>query len=163
MKYKIKQGKHYHSNLTMRVVDALRLCNKDYIGYHVMLESNCWYPSSVVQNSGYNKLFGAGKMNHQEDSARFVWQPDFDNVGRIKIFSYVYQDGIWTAKYLFTSSVGQWYALSIYLYYDPLSYVFSYVDNEYIVEHNDPVLRKVLQPYFGGQDTAYKDMVIHLV
>ncbi len=160
MKYKIKKGKHYHSNWTARIKALFDIRNRSRIAYKAMLEENCWYPESFVNTAGYNKLFGGGALLHKQNSARFVWQPDYDNEGQFKIYSYVYTNGEWDAKYLFNMHVGQWYDMRIVK--QPTGYLFDWTDGYDLITHPKPGLKKLLQPYFGGHDTAYNNMTIWL-
>ena len=161
MKYTIKRGHHYHSSLLMRIYQwiALRINRKD-VAYKVRITPEAWYNESEVENLGYNKLFGGGALNHHETSARFVWLPDFDNVGKYKIFSYVYRNGMWKSNYLFTMTANQTYNMRVSVI--STGYVFKWDGFYDFVDHDDPKLTKLLQPYHGGKDTAYHTYTIYL-
>ncbi len=160
MKYTIKKNRHYHSNLLMRLWAFVAFYPRKEIKQKVMLTKSCWYDRSVVVKSGFNKLFGGGALNHHETSARFVWQPDFDIPHQFKIHSYVYENGKWEAKYLFNMNADQYYDFTIAK--DCNGYVF-YWDGFYdIVKHDNPKLTKLLQFYFGGQDTAPHTMTAYM-
>lgn len=160
MEFKIKAGKHYHSNWMARIQAITNIREKKSITKTAMFTESCWYPESYVKYAGHNKLFGGGAILHKQNSARFVWQPDFENQGKINIFSYVYKDGDWTDEYLFTTTVGAWEKLV--LTRSHIGYTFRWDGGFLNVSHDKPTLLKPLQPYFGGQDTAYRTMIIHL-
>ncbi len=156
MNYKIKVGKHYHSNLIARIKAFLNIFNKKRITKKVLFTEECWYPKNYVVNSGYNKLFGGGAILHQQTSARFVWMPNYEDNSKFQIFSYVYENGEWSDNYLCDISVGQWTELSIKIPIAKDSYNFIYPGGELNIPHHDPKLKKELQPYHGGRDYAYR-------
>jgi len=126
-----------------------------------MFSEEAWYPEGYISNAGWNKLFGAGAIFHKQRSARFVWNPDYDFPGIFKIKGYVYENGIWTDYDLgFSLAVGQWAELEIERNQD--GYMFITPFGELQVNHRRPTLRKALQPYFGGRDTAYRTMYIKI-
>lgn len=161
MKYTIKEGRHYHSNKKARLYDFLCTQQRSSIRATIMISENCWYDKSYIVNTGYNKLFGAGMLAHQVNSARFVWNPDYENKGRFNIYAYTYNNGVWSAEFLGTVSAGQWFTCEIVS--TGTTYEYFLDDDAYTsMPCPNPKLTKILQPYFGGQDTAYRDMHIHI-
>jgi len=164
MKFTIKQGEHY-SNKRLWIWLNKRN-NRKKIIYSVVLDENCWYNENVVSYSGWNKIFGFGAWYHHNDSARFVWKPDYENKGKLIIASYVYKNGDWSATEFSNIYVNNAKTMSIQSIKSPLpnssGYLFKCGIDEIFIKHPNPVNDKKLWPYFGGYDRAYKDMNITL-
>lgn len=161
MRFTIKQGQHYHSNQLARLLLLTKTKEHTSIQAKIMFSEDCWYPKSYVSNNGYNKLFGSGGIAHQINSARFVWKPNFEQNGKFDIYAYTYTSGIWTDKYITTVGVGQWVEYHV----DNTSHAgYTYLCNgvQVVVFHKNPEMNKILQPYFGGKDTAYRSMNIYI-
>lgn len=160
MKYTIKKGNHYHSNLIMRLWMIIAMFPRKVVKYKVKFTKEAWYNKNVVIHSGYNKLFGAGAINHHIRSARFVWQPDFNNENRFRISTYVYEKGKWKARYVCTISADIEYEMKIEK--NNNGYIFTCNGEKHLVEHKHPTLFRLLQPYHGGKDVAYHTYSIYL-
>ena len=160
MKYTILKGWHYHINLLMRAVALVALYPRKEVKKIVTFPVEAYYKENVIVHSGYNKLFGGGAWDHHETSARFVWLPDYDKKNEFRVFSYVYEYGKWDAEYLFNVVAEKEVALSISI--TEQGYQFSYGRHYFTVKHHDPKLRRMLQPYHGGEDKAYKTYSIKL-
>ena len=161
MKFIIKEGRHYNSNWLSRLYGLLlRNPRRRVIKKTVMFSESCWYPESYVTNSGYNKLLGGGNVLHQLNSARWAWMPDYTAEGSINLYSYVYTNGEWDAKLLGHVKVGQWIELSIHT----VSTGYKFCIGGYVqyIDHPNASLKKLLYPYFGGQDTSPRDIQISI-
>jgi len=164
MKFTIKQGEHYTNKRWWIWLNKQNSRRK--IIYSVVLGKTCWYKNEVVSFSGWNKIFGFGAWYHHNDSARFVWKPDYENKDRLIIASYVYNNGEWESNefsYTYTDNAK---TMSIEVIKTPLpntsGYLFKCGNDEIFINHPNPVNNKKLWPYFGGYDRAYKDMDITL-
>ena len=158
MKFKIKQTRHYTNKGLYKLLHFLQRNN--YQKYSVVFSDNAWYPSNNVGKSGWNKIFGFGCIFHHSNSARLVWQPDFDNKGMLKIAAYVYDNGEWTDYEFSKVPINTARSMAIWATAD--SYKFKCGNDQYEVEHPNPVYIKKLWPYFGGWDRAYRDIYITL-
>jgi hypothetical protein len=159
MKYVIKQSRHYSSKAIWKFFNFLS--NRNKLAYSVTFSDTCWYPEEYVSKSGWNKVFGFGSILHHWNSARFVWQPDFENHGKLRIAAYVYDRGEWTAHEFSSVLVGAARSMSIWATQN--SYRFMCGTDSIEIEHSNPIFTKKLWPYFGGWDRAYKDMWIKLI
>lgn len=161
MKYTIKAGRHYHNNNLMRFIHwILILFNRNEISYKVRFTENMWYPVTYIVYTGYNKLFGGGQIDHHNVSARFVWNPKYDEPGIFEIFSYTYIDGEWEAEKLCDINVGQWEELKLEV--TSSGYCYTHPEGTLDVPCEGASLRKILEPYFGGRDFCYTKMSVHL-
>ena len=158
MKYSIKQSAHYSNRWLYKATHYFQ--NREFSAYSVTFSENCWYPEDYVAYSGWNKIFGFGDIFHHWNSARLVWQPDFDQKDILRIAAYTYERGEWVA--IEFSSVPVGVARSMAIWATPTSYRFKCGKDQYEVEHSHPSYTKKLWPYFGGKDRAYKDIQIKL-
>ena len=155
MKYLIKKGKRYHSNLLARI-NFINLKNK--IKYDVCFDQSCYYPYINNDSKDLNKLFGYGAYDHHINSVRFAWRPDFET-GKIEIFAYWYETQIRGMKKICNVSTGVFNTFSIEREND--MYMLKVNTKSIIVdfEKKRPIWRKGF-PYFGGNNTAPNDMTI---
>lgn len=173
IKYLIKKGKHYHSNWIERI--RRPFAKKRSQQYIVTLSRDCWYKYENKDSKDYNKLFGIGWLNPKVASARFAWKPDFKHYGMINLYTYVYSNKTWEAKYITKIKIKEPVALYItskrnwkfkwFKITGKGSYTFSMRrrgSNDWIrvVDHTDPCGLFRLYPYFGGNNKAPNNMTI---
>ena len=161
MRYIIKKGKHFAKWSWNRLWPFAKIPKQ----FMVKFGDECWYDNSLVENPGYNKLCGFSGLNIHYNSARVVWQPDFDSPGYIKLYGYVYdRGGNWKAEYIMTVKTEE--AFNIFIGYSNGKWVFivtSYNGGKTIeMSGHKPIIKLKAYPYFGGKDTAYHDMTINI-
>jgi hypothetical protein len=159
MIFKIKQGDHYSDKGIYKLYKSLVDNTEDRIAYSVVLSKDAWYPKGYVGYSGWNKIFGYGGINHHNNSARLVWQPS-EEEGKLIIAAYVYEEGEWTAtefSHCYTDA-----AINMTIEITKNGYKFYCGKDEVEIQHYHTEYRKLLYPYFGGRDRAYKDITIKL-
>ena len=175
MKYVIEKGKHYNnSKIRLLLSVALGLINGELIkrtfmlnfsktmARYVRFDADDWYPRSSIKHTGWNKLYGFSGWNIHKYSGRLVWQPDFGQVGSIRIGLYVYGfgDGKWKFKHIATIGTEEEHITAISAkgtYYE--GYVGQF--HETLGAEKTPHFIKA-EPYFGGKSTAPKKITIHL-
>ena len=148
-KYTIKSGEHYADSNPYKKVSITEMA------FVVKFDSSAIYQSATEENQfDINKLYGFSDNNamHHQYSARIGWRWS-DN--QLRLFAYVYNNGIVSSKEINTVPIGKEVACSIQV-----------VGGEYIFTVND-VQEKLprestteagegyqLYPYFGGDETA---------
>lgn len=157
MKFKIKKGKHYHSNLLQRF-NLLNLKKK--MSYEVVFDSNCIYPFENIDSKDLNKLFGMGYYDNHYTSGRIVWCPNFNEQNpRINLYAYVYEMGKRLPhKHIATIKTGE----RAYLSVEKKDGFYRFIANGYIAdikcERPKGFIRQF--PYFGGDNKAPQDMTL---
>ena len=159
--YTIKKGKH-HSNR------PLKLFVDKSPSFQVIFDSTCVYKTSNPQNQGdINKLFGfsdCSSLHHHENSARFGWRW-FQ--GKMQIFAYVYKNSEIEKTHLADIALNEPYSMEIKI-----------IDNVYHFKLEGKGVQKTftttristcrlglnyqLWPYFGGDETSPKDIIIQM-
>jgi len=158
MIFTIKQGQHYSNQGLYKWYN--RNVKNPKLGYSVVLSDSCWYQNDIVAYSGWNKIFGFGAKLHHWNSARLVWQPNFERAGKLTVSAYVYEMGSWIAIPFAEVSTNS--AVSMGIQVVDNRYVF-YCGKEFVdYRHHNPQYDKALWPYFGGWDRAYTDMSVSL-
>jgi hypothetical protein len=164
--YLIKKDKHYASVSPFGRLCGIRWKIKS-LSMRFSFRNECWWtPPRNSDDNDLNKLAGVGfGLNHQNNSVRLTWVPDFNNTGVIKIYGYTYDEKKETPKFTFqyiTSVLtGQTCEAKIELtgnYVITVNGVTITMDNI----NADPGLCFHLFPYFGGNNTAPCDMIIEL-
>lgn len=155
--YTIRKGQQFCEQTSYRPVDISEM------KFIVRFDSTAIYQSAMAENQfDINKLYGFadnGKDHHQY-SARFGWR--WSNKA-LRLFAYVYNDGLVTSKELSTVAIGASVNCSIRVV-DSL-YIFT-VDNitDQIPRHSTTKTGKGYQlfPYFGGDEVAPHDINIFI-
>jgi hypothetical protein len=138
------------------------------VSLRFLFRSECWWAPPRNGNDGdLNKLAGIGYgMNHQKNSFRLAWLPDFDQQGIIKIYGYTYDDRKSDPKfaYAFITNVNVMQPCQATIVGQGNKYAITVNGTTIFMENNnpDPSLCFRLFPYFGGNNTAPHDMVIEL-
>lgn len=158
MNYTIKQGKHY-SNFTLNRL--LPFTSTSIVGTF-RLNANCWHERNSIEYTGWNKLTGIAQIfGVHQNSGRLVWQPDFQNKGKIQIAGYVYSGGgHWKVQPIMTIDVDKDYLFSIKRSYG--YWLFTVNERQIMMAGNNPVLPVKCYPYFGGKSTAPHSMNINV-
>jgi hypothetical protein len=163
--YTIKKGNHYANISLFEKLFSFGWKVKRS-AYNFKFHSECWWaPPRNSDDNDLNKLCGIGYgTNHQENSARLAWRPDFNVPGKIEIYGYVYdqQSGGHISKYI--TSVQTGVNCTGLITSTDTTYVIMVNAVSVTMQNNikDPNLCFHLYPYFGGNNTAPHDMVIEL-
>lgn len=156
LKFIIKKGEHYHSNLLAR----FWMFNfQDSIKYRVKFDEGCYYPRIDANSMDLNKLFGAGAWNHHKNSVRFAWRPDFKQKNVIEIWAYWYEDKKREMKKIRNVWINSWEDYKIKK--TPDGFVFTVGTKSLYIDFSPPQPFWIrLWPYFGGDNTAPNTMTI---
>ena len=154
-KYTIGQGQNYCDGNSFVPTTYAEL------NFIAKFDSSAIYSNVNPNNQlDINKLYGFSdnSSTHQQFSARFGWRWS-DNA--LRLFGYVYNDGIRNSKELGTVSIGAENNFSIKV--NPISYVFSVngkVDSLPRTSITAKAVGYKLYPYFGGDETAPHNIYI---
>jgi hypothetical protein len=155
IEYTIKQGQQYCDQSSIVSVDYREL------KFAVKFDSSAIYKTSHSSNQyDINKLYGFSDNNsaHHLYSARFGWRWS-DNA--LRLFAYVYNDGIRTSKELGTIQTDVDNACSIKV--ENGRYIFSLNNVSDTMPRTSATANGEgykLYPYFGGDETAPHDIHI---
>ena len=154
-KYTIRQGQNYCDNNNFVATSYFEL------NFIAKFDSTAIYSNVIPVNQlDINKLYGFADNNstHQQFSARFGWRWS-DNA--IRLFAYVYNDGIRSSKELGIVSIGAENNCGIKI--NSKSYVFllnGKVDSLPRTSTTTKAIGYKLYPYFGGDETAPHNIYI---
>jgi len=164
MWYIIRKGRHY-SNFFLK---KLIFWEKPVVKKAVKFGLGIWYPKTDVEFTGWNKLPGISGFGIHNKSARVVWQPDFNNYGKIRIATYVYGkngEEKWFAEEMFTISISSTFTYTIVKNKNSWEYFFD-VDDSYSMYRqyaaNTPKYNFKTHCYFGGKSKAPKRIDIRV-
>lgn len=155
--YLIRQGQHFSDNTAYKPVSVSEM------KFLARFDSSAVYHSSnPVNQYDINKLYGFSDngTDHHQFSARIGWRW---SDGALRLFAYVYNEGVVSSKEITTVNIGAEVSCSIKA--SGSRYIFSV--NEHVVE----VLRlgKTLKgegyqlyPYFGGDEPAPHEIRIQI-
>lgn len=155
IKYTIRQGQNY--------CDGNKFVQTSYseLKFIAKFDSTAIYTTINPDNQlDINKLYGFSDNNstHQQFSARFGWRWS-DNA--LRLFGYVYNNGIRDSKELGTVSIGSENNCSIKV--TATSYVFSLNGITDSLPRASTTVKAngyKLYPYFGGDETAPHNIYI---
>ena len=148
-KYTIRAGQQYCDQNGYKPIDLSEM------KFSVKFDSTAIYQSMNAENQNdINKLYGFSDNNsdHHQFSARFGWRW---SENALRLFAYVYNNGIVTSKEITTVPIGQEFTCSIRVVLN--KYVFSVNDTntELPREAQTSTARGYqLYPYFGGDEVA---------
>ena len=154
-KYTIRQGQNYCDGNTYISTSYSEL------NFIAKFDSTAIYSNVNPYNQlDINKLYGFADNNstHQQFSARFGWRW---SDSALRLFGYVYNDGIRSSKELGIVSIGAENICSIKV--NPKSYIFSLngkVDSLPRTSTTTKAIGYKLYPYFGGDETAPHNIYI---
>jgi hypothetical protein len=148
-RYTIRQGQNY--------CDENKFTSTSYseLNFIAKFDSTAIYSTvNPVNQLDINKLYGFSDNNatHQQFSARFGWRWS-DNA--LRLFGYVYNNGVRDSKELGTVAIGSENSCSIKV--TAKSYIFSLngaVDSLPRTSTTAQANGYKLYPYFGGDETA---------
>lgn len=155
IKYTIAKGKQYCDQSTYKAIETAEM------KFVVKFDSSAIYQTNLPENQyDINKLYGFSDNNsdHHQYSARFGWRW---SDGALRLFAYVYNEGVVSSKELTPVAIGKTINCSIQV-----------TGNSYVFKVND-IIEKMprmaatpqakgyqLYPYFGGDETAPHDIYI---
>jgi hypothetical protein len=148
-KYTIRQGQNYCDG------NSFTPTSYSELNFIAKFDSTAIYTNVNPDNQlDINKLYGFSDNNatHQDFSARFGWRWS-DNA--LRLFGYVYNNGIRDSKELGTVSIGAENNCSIKV--NPKSYVFTLNGKVDSLPRTSTTVKATgykLYPYFGGDETA---------
>ena len=155
IKYTILQGQHYCDK---SVYVATKYQQLSFI---VKFDSSAIYQNVQTENQyDINKLFGFSDNNalHQAYSARFGWR--WSN-NALRIFAYVYNNGIRITKELATVVIGA--EINCTIKVTSTNYIFILNGKETLMPRESTTVTAdgyKLYPYFGGDETAPHNIFI---
>ena len=156
--FTIRAGQHYSEGNHYRNIET---STQKFI---VRFDSSAIYRTVDPLNQfDINKLFGFSDNNsaHHQYSARFGWRWS-DNA--LRLFAYVYNDGVVSSKELTTISLNTDIHCSIKI--SGNKYVFTVNESIYEMSRKAQTEKAVgyqLYPYFGGDETAPHDIKIRIL
>jgi len=103
MKYTIKKGRHFATLTWNRLFPFSSKIDKGTVKF----SKECL---AIAPISGRNKLTGIAGLDNHKNSGRLVWQSDG---AMIKIWGYVYKDGVRTEKYITSLEVEKEYEYEV--------------------------------------------------
>ena len=154
-KYTIKKGAQFANE------NAYVQSNYSELKFIVKFDSSAIYKSITAENQfDINKLYGFSDNNsgHHQFSARFGWRWS-DNA--LRLFGYVYNNGVRDSKELGTVKIGAENICSIKI--SLTAYIFSLNGKIETLPRSSTTLTAVgykLYPYFGGNEYAPHDIFI---
>ena len=155
--YIIKQGAHFVANNQYKSIELPEL------KFIVKFDSSAIYKTvNPINQYDINKLYGFSDNNamHHDYSARFGWSWNED---ALRIYAYVYNDGVVCKKELKAVDIGASYQCSIKA--EENRYLFI-IDGEQtsLPRTSTTSIAKgyLLFPYFGGDEAAPHDIHIQI-
>jgi len=168
MKLKIKKNKHYPFPYFFIALPIWVKKEKTTIRtFHFMFTESCLFDLKDEDQYDVNKLFGFSIGHHQKDSSfRIGWRPDL-NKKEIEIVAYEYHNGIRQK----TMSMGN---VKINHFYNGFIAYLPFADKTYYkfgnleIENKHNLKKKfglgyTLGLYFGGNEKAPQDIIIHKI
>ena len=147
--YTIRQGQHYCDGNTYQPIDTGEL------KFTVVFDSTAIYQTAnPVNQYDINKLYGFSDnaAEHHQFSARFGWSW---NDHALRLYAYVYNNGVRASKELGIIAIGQEVACSI----RAEAGVYRFTMNDHMttmprLSTTPKAKGYLLYPYFGGDETA---------
>jgi hypothetical protein len=155
IKYSIRAGQQYCDQ------SVYKQTNYTELKFIVKFDSTAIYQTIAADNQyDVNKLFGFSDNNdeHHHFSARFGWR--WSN-GALRLFAYIYNNGVMSFEELGTISIGTEHTCSIKL--TAAYYIFTINNTSKNMPRASTTASAVgyqLYPYFGGDETAPHDINI---
>ncbi|HEX2533673.1 MAG TPA: hypothetical protein VHK69_08055 [Chitinophagaceae bacterium] len=154
-RYLIKKGEHSTQSNVFRPVEL------DSLRFTVRFDSSAVYRTAVPANQyDINKLYGFSDNadEHHRFSARFGWSW---NNGALRLYAYVYNNGVRASKELGTMAIGAEAECAIRV--TEAGYGFMLNGTETVLPRASKTPRArgyQLYPYFGGDEPAPHDVSI---
>jgi hypothetical protein len=155
IKYTIRGGQQYCDQ------SVYKQTNFSELKFAVKFDSTAIYQTVSPGNQyDVNKLYGFSDNNdeHHHFSARFGWRW---SEGALRLFGYVYNNGVMNFEELGTVSIGIEYTCSIKV--TAANYIFTLNNTSKNMPRASTTASAVgyqLYPYFGGDETAPHDITI---
>jgi hypothetical protein len=155
IKYTIRECQQYCDQ------SVYKQTNYTELKFIVKFDSTAIYQTvSPANQLDVNKLYGFSDNNdeHQHFSARFGWRW---SEGTLRLFGYIYNNGVMSFEELGTISIGIEYTCSIKV--TSANYIFTLNNTSKNMLRASTTLSAVgyqLYPYFGGDETAPHDINI---
>jgi hypothetical protein len=153
--YTIRAGHHSADGNIYKYIETREL------KFSVKFDSSAVYQSvSPINQYDINKLYGFSDNNtkHHEFSARFGWRWS-DNA--LRLFAYVYNNGIVTSKEVGSVTIGKEISCSIKVYESAYIFTLGEITQHLPRASTTPVAKGyLLYPYFGGDEAAPHDINI---
>lgn len=163
-KYIVKKGKHRFWPLNLNI-----WWNKKELHYFIQFDFSCKYNLQNNDQYDINKIIGIGYFDwfwppHHVNSARFGWNYNI-KTDRIDIYSYCYINKERKCNYLCSFDFNTKYELILNITQN--SYIFNVVINNQTITYtinktHNKKLSFILDPYFGGNETAPNNMFLYL-
>ena len=153
--HKILQGQHYSDK------NKVENFEQQELRFVAKFDSSAIYSTILPSNQfDINKLYGFADNGelHQSFSARFGWR--WSN-NALRLFAYVYNNGLVTSQELGVISIGAEHDCSIKV--QGSSYAFSLNGTTTLMQRSSTTITGKgykLFPYFGGDETAPHDIHI---
>lgn len=156
--YRIPQGAHDATQRTFRFFGG------DTLAFRFSFDSTVVYSTTdPINQADWNKLFGFSDCSsfHQSNSFRFVWR--YSEEEGLEIGEYRYADGERHFSSIGTTSVGDTNFAEVVITED--MYLVNFNDEEFRFprECSGSFGRYWLYPYFGGDETAPREIRIHVL
>jgi hypothetical protein len=155
IEYEIPKGEHSTKQNTYKETEYSEL------RFLVKFDNSAVYTTINADNQlDVNKLYGFSDNNgkHHEFSARIGWRW---SDGALRLFGYVYNNGVFDFKQIAAVSIGAEHECSIKVAGD--QYIFSVDGHSIAMPRASTGLTAIgykLFPYFGGDETAPHDIRI---
>jgi hypothetical protein len=156
VQYNISRGGHYSDK------NAITAVSLSEMNFKVRFDSSAIYQTNDPLNQyDINKLYGFSEgYDHHQNSARIGWSW---NDGALRLYAYTYKHAVRDSKEITTVSIGNEINCSIKI--SGADYFFRVGNDSLSMPRafNTPVASGFkLFPYFGGDETAPKDIRIFL-
>ena len=155
--YTIQSGNHYADGNSHKSINLLQQ------SFLVRFDSSAIYQTRSAENQyDINKLWGFSDNSgaHHEFSARIGWRW---SDGALRLFAYVYNDGIAASKEISTVAIGKEVRCNISA--TPTAYLFT-VDGASVsmprTSKTATIAGYQLYPYFGGDEVAPHAITIRI-
>ena len=162
-KYTILKGWHY-AFFFFRRFFGWHYNDKNF-SIKFKFSKECWWnPPRNQDDYDLNKLYGLslGFFSIHKDSVRFTWRPNFEKIGVIDIFGYIYDENKngHISLYLCSVNVEEEYSGQLLLSDD--KYILSVGTNVIEMDNytSDCKIQKELYPFFGGNNKSIQKMYI---
>lgn len=149
IKYTIQKGNQYCDGNSYKAIETTEM------KFVVKFDSTAVYETQSGENQyDINKLYGFSDNNadHHQYSARFGWRW---SGGALRLFAYIYNNGVVTSKELTTATIGAEINCSIKV--TPTNYLFTVKDITTQLPRmatTEEAKGYQLYPYFGGDEAA---------
>src|SRR5579875_284418 len=147
--YVINQGQHDCNQNAYKIIETSQL------KFVVRFDSSAIYQTASLENQyDINKLYGFSDNNadHHQFSARFGWRW---SDGALRLFAYIYNNGVMSNKELGTVAIGIENNCSIQVTATTYVFTLNGQTTEMPRLSTTPKAKGyLLYPYFGGNETA---------